>query len=116
VSPRKSSTSSGRPPTRRPRYLGLEAAGEHLPPLSARWWEGTLRAALDAAGVPDRFRVVRSEGRRAIVEVDHLALLRVRSVLDRPPAGPGASRVGARQTWGTLRGAKAWLRTGGASA
>jgi hypothetical protein len=114
VSPRKSSTSSGRPPTQRPRYLGIEVAGELLPPLPPRWWEATLRRCLDRAGVPDRFRVVRVYGRRAIAEVEHRAAPAARaawSARDVESAPP--LELTTIRTWGTLRGAKAWLREPG---
>jgi hypothetical protein len=107
VSPRKSSTSSARSSEPRPRYLGLEVAGEHLPPLSPRWWEGTLRRRSEAApfGVP--FRLVRSDGPRAIVEVEHLQLATARALW----TGPIDDRLvlATVRTWGTLVGAKAWL-------
>jgi hypothetical protein len=113
VSPRKSSTSSGRPATLRPRYLGVEVAGEHLPSLPPRWWEATLRACLERATVPGRFRVIRAEGRRAVVEVDQLRSRSVRTAWTTVVAEPGGEvRIVTRRTWGTLRGAKAWLRNG----
>ena len=112
MSPRKSSTSSGRPRVLRPRYLGLEVAGEHLPAgLSPRWWEETLRSALGDTG-PARgpLRVVRSEHHRAIVAVDQFRSLAVRAAWNGPvPRAPGA-RLSTHGTWGTLVGAKAWLR------
>jgi hypothetical protein len=111
VSPRKSSTSSGRPPTLRPRYLGLEAAGEQLPPLPPRWWEATLRRCLDRAGVAEKFRVVRVDGRRAIAEVEHRASAAARAAWTTSVTESGtAIELATRRTWGTLRGAKAWLR------
>ncbi len=109
MSPRKSSTSSGRPPTRRPRYLGIEAAGEHLPALTPRWWETALRAGLDRAGVSERFRIVRIDGRRAIAEIDHGTAARARSAWNAPLADR-TTTLTTRRTWGTLRGAKRWLR------
>ncbi|MGA7476705.1 MAG: hypothetical protein WBW47_05735 [Thermoplasmata archaeon] len=111
MSPRKSSTSSGKPPALRPRYLGIEVAGEHFPSLSPRAWEGLLADRLASAGVPvRRFRVIRAEGRRAIVEVDHLAASRARAAWNAVPAGPNEIRLVPQRTWGTLVGAKAWLR------
>jgi hypothetical protein len=110
VNPRKSSTSSARSAAPRPRYLGLEVAGEHLPPLSPRWWEGTLRGL--TVGLPSTFpfRLIRSEGRRAVVEVSHRSAAAARSrwtaVLDE------RTTVGTVRTWGTLVGAKAWLNQG----
>jgi hypothetical protein len=114
ASPRKSSTSSGRPSSVRPRYLGIEVAGEHLPSLSPRWWEGVLRTALDRAGVAGRFRLIRADGARAVAEVDQH---RARSVRDAWTTtvddASGAVRIATRRTWGTLRGAKAWVRGAG---
>jgi RNase P/RNase MRP subunit POP5 len=116
VSPRKSSTSSGKPSRLRPRYLGIEVAGEHLPPLSPRAWEGLLSERLASAGVPvRRFRLIRSEGRRAVVEVDHLAASRARAAWGLPRTGPNPITLVPRRTWGTLLGAKAWLRRGRAT-
>ncbi|HTT73955.1 MAG TPA: hypothetical protein VMG99_07435 [Thermoplasmata archaeon] len=108
MSPRKSSTSSGRSRPR-PRYLGIEAAGEHLPPLSPRGWESALTgaaAALRPAG-PLPFRLVRFAGRRAIVEVEHAAVADARRAWNGPRDG---IVLATRRTWGTLVGAKRWLR------
>ena len=111
MSPRKSSTSSAKPPVRRPRYLGLEVAGELLPPLSPRAWEGLLAERLASAGDPTpRFRLIRSDGRRAIAEVDHLAAPRARAAWAATSGDPNALRLVPYRTWGTLVGAKAWLR------
>jgi RNase P/RNase MRP subunit POP5 len=112
VSPRKSSTSSGkRPARRRPRYLGIEVAGEPFPPPSLRWWETTLRRALDASSAPGAFRIVRAEGYRAIVEVDQWWASAAREAWTCRSAIPGESvELRTRRTWGTLRGAKVWLR------
>jgi len=109
VSPRKSSTSSARSSDPRPRYLGLEVAGEHLPALSPRWWEGALRRRSEAApsGVP--FRLVRSDGPRAVVEVEHLQVAIARALWSGPL--DGQLTLSTVQTWGTLVGAKAWLGT-----
>ena len=113
MSPRKSSTSSGRPPVLRARYLGVEVDGEPFPPPSPRWWEATLRGCLDRSAVPGRFRVVRVEGRRAVVEVDQLRSRAARAAWTTSvPDRSGEVRIATRRTWGTLRGAKAWLRRG----
>jgi hypothetical protein len=112
VSPRKSSTSSGRAPTLRPRYLGIEVAGALLAPPSPRWWEATLRRCLDRSATPGRFRVVRSEGYRAIVQVDQFHAVASRAAWTTAVDEPGA-RLISRRTWGTLVGAKRWLRSGG---
>jgi hypothetical protein len=111
VSPRKSSTSSGKPRALRPRYLGIEVAGEHFPSLSSRAWESLLAERLSLAGVPvRRFRLIRAEGRRAIAEVDHLAASRARAAWSTGPTGPNEVSFVPQRTWGTLVGAKAWLR------
>jgi hypothetical protein len=111
VSPRKSSTSSGRRSAApRPRYLGLEVAGEHLPAPSPRWWETTLRARAGLGPSPFRFRLIRVEGPRAVVEVDQRTLAVARTVWP-GTLEPGTELVSVR-TWGTLVGAKAWLRDG----
>ena len=111
ANPRKSSTSSANEgsPTR-PRYLGVEVAGELLP-ASPIAWETLLRRRLETAGVVGpRLRVIRSDGARAIVEVDHRIAARARSAWN--GAEPGVvPRLGSARTWGTLRGAKAWWRS-----
>ncbi len=113
MSPRKSSTSSGRSKSR-PRYLGIEVAGQPFPALSPRWWEANLRVGLDRTpgptGVP--FRLVRVEGRRAIAEVDRYVAGRARSAWNAPVSGDDRIRFATRRTWGTLVGAKRWLRAG----
>jgi hypothetical protein len=112
VSPRKSSTSSGkRPPRLRPRYLGLEVAGEPFPPPPPRWWEATLRRLLERSAAAGRFRIIRTDGYRAIVEVDQLRSVAARRAWTTEIEASGAPlRLAAQRTWGTLRGAKAWLR------
>lgn len=114
MSPRKSSTSSGKPRRVRPRYLGLEVAGEHFPPLSPRAWEHLLAERLASAGPPTpRFRLIRSDGRRAIAEVDHLFAGRARAAWSTgAPVTGGGVAISPQRTWGTLIGAKAWLREG----
>ena len=84
MNPRKSSTSSGRARTTRARYLGVEVVAQPLPSSSLPGWEGLLRTALERFGGPSvRFRVIRSDRRRAIVEVSHADLARARSRLGR---------------------------------
>jgi len=86
-------------------------AGEHLPPHSPRAWESLLAERLGASGAPGpRFRLIRSDGRRAIVEVDQLTALKVRSAWGATPPSRDAIVVTPRRTWGTLVGAKMWLR------
>ncbi len=112
MSPRKSSTSSARR-TPRPRYLGVEAAGELVPPLPARGWEAALRSAWARVEAgPLRLRIVRSDGRRAIVEVEHTALPSARAAWNGPVAAPAGLTLRTRRTWGTLVGAKRWWRAG----
>jgi hypothetical protein len=85
-------------------------AGEHLPSFfSPRDWEGLVHARLARQGFDSmRFRIVRSAARRAIVEVGHLDLTRFRSSFaEASGEGPAIRSV---RTWGTLVGAKAWLR------
>lgn len=113
ASPRKSSISYGNrsPPPPRPRYLGLEAAGSHPPPGSPQAWEAVLRSRLARAGVPTgSFRLIRFEGHRAIAEVDHRTALLARAAWEAPTLGPDEVTLIPRKTWGTLVGAKAWVR------
>jgi hypothetical protein len=87
-------------------------AGEPFPPLSPRGWEAHLRDGLERVARPSspRFRLVRAEGRRAIAEVDHAAIRLARSAWNGPiPSDPRLTLV-TRRTWGTLVGAKQWLR------
>jgi len=108
VSPRKSSTSSGRrSDAPRPRYLGLEVAGEHLPSLSPRGWEELLRGLFDPALGALPFRLIRSDGRRAVVEVRHRTVTSARAAWN--VALPDGGRLTTVRTWGTLVGAKRWL-------
>jgi hypothetical protein len=85
-------------------------AGEHFPSFS-REWEALLRDRLDRSGhggLP--FRLIRSDGRRAVVEVGHRSVPATRAAWSSAePVGPGPS-LSTRRTWGTLVGAKAWLR------
>jgi len=83
-------------------------AGEHLPALSPRWWDGALRRRSDAApgGVP--FRLIRSYGPRAVVEVEHRQVALARTLWTGPVDGQPLSLTTVR-TWGTLVGAKDWL-------
>jgi hypothetical protein len=69
-----------------------------------------LRGALDRAGVPGRFRLIRADGPRAVAEVDQHRARSVRDAWTTVIDGPGEVRIAARRTWGTLRGAKAWVR------
>jgi hypothetical protein len=110
VSPRKSSTSSGNP-THRSRYLGIEVAG--APFVSPRWLERALGERLaERNPVLGRVRLIRLEGRRALVEVDHRVARTARDVWNAPMPGPTGAPVGisTARTWGTLLKGKAWLR------
>jgi hypothetical protein len=79
-------------------------AGETLP--TPAQWEALLRRAW-SPGPP--FHVVRSAGDRAIVEVEHAVAARARAAWNVTLERPGA-RLATVRTWGTLVGAKAWLR------
>jgi hypothetical protein len=59
-----------------------------------------------------RFRVIRVEGRRAVVEVGHQDATRARAAWNRA-APPVEGRLATRRTWGTLVGAKRWLKAQG---
>jgi RNase P/RNase MRP subunit POP5 len=112
VSPRKSSTSSAKPLSPRPRYLGIEVAGELS--LPRRWIEqelGRLLGDVLAPEAPPRVRLIRWEGHRGIAEVDHLAVEAARRAWNREGPGPARDTVRWRtlRVWGTLRGAKRWL-------
>jgi hypothetical protein len=112
VSPRKSSTSSGNH-SLRPRYLGVEVAGSSRFLPSIRWWEETLSSLLEATpSAGARVRVIRAEAVRAIVEVDHHTAPRSRKVWNAVVASPNGERweISTKRTWGTLVGAKSWLR------
>ncbi|MGI0131530.1 MAG: hypothetical protein ACREDK_00300 [Thermoplasmata archaeon] len=110
MSPRKSSTSSGRPVALRPRYLAIEVAGDQ--PLSPRYLEGALVARLGLLDVPGRVRLIRAEGNRALVEVPHRAVAAARIAW----TGAWTTDRGAplatvtRRTYGTLVKGKVWLR------
>ncbi len=112
MSPRKPSTSSGRPKPLRPRYLGLEVAGEIFPP--PRLLEGALRQSLARRAAGVTVRVVRVEADRAIVEVPHGGSAEARAAWNGPLDLPGrpALRLATRRTWGTLLKGKQWLRSG----
>jgi len=86
-------------------------AGEPVPSLSPRAWESLLAERLARGDGPaPRFRLVRSEGRRAIAEVDHLSARRAREAWAAPPPDPNEPTLRPHRTWGTLVGAKEWLR------
>jgi hypothetical protein len=112
VSPRKSSTSSGRS-TLRPRYLGVEVVGEPFVPRP--WLEAALARALTDPTLPGpspRVRVIRSERGWALVEIEHAWLAAARHAWNGPIVGPTGRRVAVatHRTWGTLKDGKIWLR------
>jgi hypothetical protein len=112
VSPRKSSTSSVRPEPRpaSSRYLGLEVAGEPVPPNPSSRWASWLAEGLAAAGAASLpIRLVRSEGGRAVVRVPAHDALTARRALDGASVARGSVVLRTVRTWGTLVGAKAWL-------
>jgi hypothetical protein len=105
VSPRKSSTSSGRPRRPRYRYLGLEVAGEPLPPSPAAW-ATLLREELGRNGAgATAFRLIRCVGARAIVRTDRDGAESARRSWNRG----SDTALRTVKTWGTLVGAKRWL-------
>ena len=72
-----------------------------------------MHACLARSSVSGRFRLIRSDGYRAIAEVDQFRALAARVAWTTSVDATGTSvRLAARRTWGTLRGAKAWLREG----
>ena len=114
MSPRKSSTSSAEP-VARPRYLGVEVVGETIVPRP--WLEEALRRALTPRSgaippAPRRIRIIRLERAKALVEIGHRWAAEARSAWNGPVPGPSGRPVAlaTRRTWGTLRGAKLWLR------
>jgi hypothetical protein len=110
ASPRKSSTSSGRRPRTRARYLGVEVAGEPVPSGPSLRWTAWLDAALAAAGAPRLpFRLVRSEGYRTVVRVVVADAPAARRAWDGVTVPGTGLRLRTAKTWGTMLGAKAWL-------
>ena len=84
--------------------------GQPLPPRLLELW---LRRSLsETLGAPASVRVIRVEGRRALVEVSHLSATVARHTFSGELPGaplPGLA-LATRRTWGTLRLAKLWLR------
>jgi hypothetical protein len=109
VSPKKSSISSGNALSR-PRYLGIEVAGD--PFLSPRLLERWLTERLDQGTFVPKLKVVRVEGRRALVNVPHTWALRARRLWTGQWTATDGTRLEVRthRTWGTLVGGKDWLR------
>jgi hypothetical protein len=88
-------------------------AGDLSVPSS--WWEGVLvdrLRLLAPTGAPIRIRWIRREGSRAIVEVDHLVVAAAREAWNIALVAPNGRpvQIATKRSWGTLRGAKAWLR------
>ena len=118
MNPRKSSTSSGNP-TLRPRYLGVEVAGE-TPFLAPRAIEHELRRRLEAIGAHQpEFQIIRWQGGRGLVRVAHTDARRARDAWNYVGPGTDGQRLTLRtvRTYGTLRKGKLWLngRAQGAS-
>ncbi|MGI0066809.1 MAG: hypothetical protein ACREB9_00055 [Thermoplasmata archaeon] len=110
MSPKKSSTSSGKRTTSRPRYLGIEVVGGPFPSDSPAAWHDLLAESGGIECSLLKFRVVRSQGPRAIVAVDQFALGSARQRWNRAQPGSLGLTLRTLKTWGTLVGAKAWLR------
>lgn len=109
MSPKRSSTSSGNP-LPRPRYLGVEVAGDRL--FSPRVLEHWLSDRLAGEGPPPKLRVVRVDGRKALVDVPHTWARRARADWSgRWTASDGTVlEMRTYRTWGTLVGGKRWLK------
>ncbi|HEY6238837.1 MAG TPA: hypothetical protein VIZ68_06605 [Thermoplasmata archaeon] len=86
-----------------------------MQPIPPRHLERELLRRLIAAGAPTPdLRLVRFEGQRALVRIDHLEVARARSAWSDPGTPPTPSgSIGLRtvRTYGTLRKGKAWLRS-----
>jgi hypothetical protein len=109
VSPKRSSTSSGNSLSR-PRYLGIEVAGDTS--FSPRTLERWLSDRLTTGGPPPKLKVVRVEGHRALVDVPHTWAIRARTEWSgRWTTTEGVTvEVRTYRTWGTLVGGKRWIR------
>jgi hypothetical protein len=109
VSPKRSSTSSGNS-LHRPRYLGIEVVGD--PSFSPRTLERWLVDRLASEESPPKLRVIRVDGRRALVDVPHTWARRARlQWTGRWTAADGTPlEMRTHRTWGTLVGGKRWLR------
>ncbi len=111
-SPKRSSTSSAKP-SRRPRYLAVELApGTHA--IAPRSLEAALAQRL-ASATPEgrpRVRVLRFDGQRSLVEVDHLWVGPARERWNGTLTLPDGRSVGVatRRAYGTMRKGKRWLR------
>ena len=112
MNPKRSSTSSANS-LPRPRYLGIEVAGD--PPFSPRLLERWLSDRLAGEDGPPKLRVVRLNGRRALVDVPHTWAGRARARWNgRWLVGNGVTvEIRTHRTWGTLRLGKRWLTTPG---
>jgi len=97
----------------RPRYLGIEVAGQPVPRLLPAAWLDLLNHRWRAQNdTPLKLKVIRSEGTRAIVAIDQRTAPRARLAWNATwQAGEGRTfRVATVRSWGTLVDAKAWLR------
>lgn len=109
MSLKRSSTSYGNS-LLRPRYLGVEVAGD--PSFSPKRLLQWLGDRLSDSGSPPTLRIVRVEGRRAVVSLPHTWVRAARAQWNgRWTAADGTPvEVQTVRTWGTLVGAKQWLR------
>ncbi|HEV2428652.1 MAG TPA: hypothetical protein VGV64_02250 [Thermoplasmata archaeon] len=82
------------------------------PTVPRGWLEETLLRSLPPTPQGNgRFRIVRFERARALVEVGHDAAADARKAWNATWRGPGGATIAisTRRTWGTLRKAKQWL-------
>jgi len=82
------------------------------PSFSPRTLERWLSDRLSTAGAPPKLRVIRVEGRRALVDVPHTWAVRARTQWNARWTAPDGTQLDVRtyRTWGTLLGGKRWLR------
>lgn len=62
-----------------------------------------------AGGPGGPIRVLRVQGRRAVVQIDQLHTGAARQAWNGPTPNVPGLRLMTRRTWGTLVGAKAWI-------
>jgi len=97
----------------RPRYLGIEVAGQPVPRLSPAAWHDLLQHRWRAHAEPtQQFRIIRVAPTRALVEVDQRTLALGRTAWNAVIVADGerSYRVATVRAWGTLVSGKAWLR------
>jgi RNase P/RNase MRP subunit POP5 len=87
----------------------VELLGEPIPP---RRLEFVLRSAIPAGTLQFAPRVLRAQGIRAIVEVEHADAARARAAWNATLRPPGTLPITVRthRTWGTVRGGRAWVK------